>query len=120
MKNYKEMSDFEINKAVFFLSGIDYEDVIVSPQKVTGSSIQYGDGANWYEFDPCNNPSDAWPIIVKNNIAIEPEATAFIDKPTGNWIATDFNIHFQHKDKNPLRSVMVVFLMMKEKEQETK
>ena len=142
MKNYAEMSDFEINKAVhlvllkkgkikeqFRISPSDFVDVfrnsfgepsVIAVMRYVKNGLSDGYNPFGGAFDYCNNPLDAWPIIVKNNIAIEPEATAFIDKPTGNWIATDFNIHFQHKDKNPLRSVMVVFLMMKEKEQETK
>lgn len=120
MKNYKEMSDFEINKAVLFLSGVEYEDCDYNPFPEDCTSFSYGDGANWYEFDPCNNPSDAWPIIVENKISL------ITDETTENW-STGYIIDFSDEtaykyntqDLKPLRSAMITFLMMKEKEQET-
>ena len=86
--NYAEMSDFEINKAVhlvllkkgkikeqFRISPSDFVDVFrnsfgepsviaVMRYVVNGSS----DGYNPFggAFNYCNNPSDAWPIIVEN------------------------------------------------------
>lgn len=60
-------------------------------------------------FDPCNNPADAWPIIVKNRISI-------INLDEDEWGArgvADRNskraIH-----ENSLRAAMIVFLMMQE------
>ena len=123
MKNYKEMSDFEINKAVFFLSGIYYEDVIVSQQKVTGNSIQYGDGANWYEFNPCNNPSDAWFIIQQYKISLYLDdglSFAFNGENINQYGGDVESYDYEYSDSNILRAAMIVFLMMKEKEQETK
>lgn len=65
-------------------------------------------------FNPCNNPADAWPIIVENGITL-----AFQD---GNWWADNLAYWVDGVewniggiiDKNPLRAAMIVFLMMKE------
>lgn len=64
--------------------------------------------------DYCNNPADAWQIIVENGITL-----AFQD---GNWWADNLAYWVDGVewniggiiDKNPLRAAMTVFLMMKE------
>jgi hypothetical protein len=104
MTDYSKMSDFEINKAVGsavgYATGIEpcFEVVIINK---TGRP-----------FDPCNNPADAWPIIIRNLISID----RIFDK--GNtWLAFggDDSEH-RHVHSNPLRAAMIVFLMMKESE----
>jgi len=106
--NYAEMSDFEINKAVFLKLNIDYEDFDLNPFPDDCASLSYGDGANWHEFDACNNPSDAWPIIAENKINVyASEGPDFMP-----WMA-GCN-HFMVSHKNPLRAAMIVFLMMNE------
>ncbi|WP_369606254.1 phage protein NinX family protein [Serratia marcescens] len=104
MTDYSKMSDFEINKRVFklMMTGRDWD--------------RQGKGL----FDYCNNPSDAWPIIVENEICIEFE----IDEVEGvRQVWADANIGhpacngFQYfSDENPLRAAMIVFLMMKDAE----
>ena len=114
MKDYSSMSDFEINKAVFVKKQY-YDEVIDKPVR-DGASVHCGDGCNWREFDPCNNPADAWPIIVENGITL-----AFQD---GNWWADNLAYWIDGVewsiggiiDKNPLRAAMIVFLMMKDGE----
>lgn len=109
MKDYASMSDFEINKAVFLKTQY-YDEVIDKPVR-DGASVHWGDGCNWREFDPCNNPADAWPIITDSMISI---------RPVGNdgqlWEASGMAGMKADYDKNPLRSAMIVFLMMKESE----
>jgi len=114
--NYAEMSDFEINKAVFLKLNIDYEDFDLNPFPDDCASLSYGDGANWHEFDACNDPLDAWPIIVENDIMLNPNCEdslwkaeqGFRVKPSGFYgVATAYS-------KNPLRAAMIVFLMMNE------
>lgn len=66
------------------------------------------------KFQPCNNPADAWPIIVENGITL-----AFQD---GNWWADNLAYWVDGVewsiggiiDKNPLRAAMIVFLMMQD------
>ena len=68
--NYEEMSDFEINRAVACrLDGNDL-DIFCRPMFSIDCyfSIPESSSVNWHRigyesFNPCNNPSDAWPII---------------------------------------------------------
>ncbi|EOT1200355.1 phage protein NinX family protein [Cronobacter dublinensis] len=54
--------------------------------------------------DYCNNPADAWPIIVENKISIS-------NGGEERWTANDVGIDNLYKDKNPLRAAMIVFLL---------
>jgi hypothetical protein len=78
-------------------------------------------------FDPCNNPSDAWPIIVENTISL----TRCFSSGNENWHAdfiesieeSDDNENLfscetscSYYDKNPLRAAMICFLKMKDAE----
>lgn len=93
MKDYASMSDFEINcrvhAEVMEISGLD----------------------SFKAKDYCNNPADAWPIIAGSMISIS---------PVGNdwqlWEAAGMDGMKADYGKNPLRSAMIVFLMMKEGE----
>lgn len=116
MKNYSELSDFEINKLIAIQLGMKpfcettgwqgltsepYVDVIVRGAGRLGA------------FNPCNNPSDAWPIIVENNIAVVPyRHTTPQAWPTKFGAISKFGT----EDKNPLRAAMIVYLMMKDSE----
>lgn len=115
--DYSKMSDFEINKLVAIATGHkqlgslgwrglkdgEFNEVMVrGPLKIGG-------------FDPCNNPADAWPIIVANNIDV------IQDNGQGCALATNSaiqmflgdDVHIS-QDENPLRAAMIVFLMMQE------
>lgn len=103
MTDYESMSDFEIDLAVTIaVTGL--EPCYSKPsQKQRVFVAKDFDNDN---FPPeiarqhvdipcyCNNPADAWPIIVENDISI----------------IAPHNI-------KPLRDAMIVFLMMKESEQ---
>lgn len=62
--------------------------------------------------DYCNNPADAWPIIVANKI--------WIRELYGIWDCKGFPVaphpyaQVQFSDANPLRAAMIVFLMIQE------
>ncbi|EPS0644795.1 phage protein NinX family protein [Cronobacter malonaticus] len=84
---YSKLSDFEINNLV---DGHIYKDPSEAP-----------------DTDYCNNPADAWSIIVENKISIS-------NCGAERWTANDVGIDNLHKDKNPLRAAMIVFLMMQE------
>ncbi len=111
MNKYRDKSDFEINKAVAeeliqsgFIIGVEYHDKHI---------LVMDKYANNYPFDPCNNPADAMPIIIENNISIL--ANWGIN---GEWAATyELSRHIKY-NKNPLRAAMEVFLMMKDAENE--
>lgn len=100
--DYSKMSDKEINREV---------------QKLTGMGCMSGDGVlivadgRWRRFDPCNNPADAWPIIVENKINIE-----WHEWKGEEWKSYALNNAMMKScyDDKPLRAAMTVFLMMQE------
>lgn len=130
MKDYASMSDFEINKLV--ANSLGNVQVGQVSDEIGGSEVQYtvykNSGLNregmvnmrpcLIKKDFCNNPADAWPIIVENGITL-----AFQD---GNWWADNLAYWVDGVEwsiggiigKNPLRAAMIVFLMMKESENE--
>lgn len=120
--NHEEMSDHEVNKAVAINLELDY---LVS---ACGRYISVESRM----FDPCNSPSDAWPIIVDNGISTiklnrsdmwlacsDVELETICMSPCGNdngVSCMDSKNNSYHA--NPLRAAMIVFLMMKENQNE--
>ncbi|EIU7558092.1 DUF2591 domain-containing protein [Providencia rettgeri] len=111
MNKYTELSDFEINKKVaLHVGGFALSLTVVDDEYKTEGNI--------VNFDPCNNPADAMPIIIENNISLRaPTITdrwkaEFIDE-YGNYIG-----YRRSLNKNPLRAAMELFLMMKDAENE--
>lgn len=105
MKDYSAMSDYLINQHV--------------AESLTGRYLYFPDyvwdSEEGSRFDPCNNPADAWPIIVSNKISI------LIDETVDYWssaLVHDFcdADAFSHgaSDNNPLRAAMIVYLQMME------
>lgn len=113
MKNYSAMSDFEINLAVVhILLGKGNYDWDSEFQEVY-LEVYMGD-----RFDPCNNPSDAWTIIVDNKISLNPRCANDEWKAQVRIGKDDiFDNYASCWDRNPLRSAMIVYLMMKEVEE---
>lgn len=108
MKDYSAMSDFDIQQAVL------HETWGKHPVRLLGKMML---DIMLSDYDPCNNPADAWPIIVANKISI------LIDETVDYWssaLVHDFcdADAFSHgtSDNNPLRAAMIVFLMMKDAE----
>lgn len=100
--DYSQLSDFEINCKVAYHIGLK-----------TVERAEEG------EFNPCNNPADAWPIISSNRISIEYDAEERCDTPA-EWVTAyvidELKVHVvshQPCDK-ALRSAMIVFLMMQD------
>ncbi|HGM9962369.1 TPA: phage protein NinX family protein [Providencia stuartii] len=108
MNKYTELSDFEINKAVFHKAKIKYKYFRFLPSGV----ITYNIKGKYQVFDPCNNPADAMPIIIKNKIGLSPMYYS------NKWTADCLDYDFISVNKNPLRAAMEVFLMMKDAENE--
>lgn len=107
MKNYEDMSDLEMAQKVFFF---------VSSNLCPNGGLAHicSDGFFFFDdknikrkFDPCNNPADAWPIIVENRIRINPILYT-------KWMAEDYLEDVSSCDENPLRAAMIVFLKMNE------
>ncbi|WP_395597738.1 hypothetical protein [Morganella morganii] len=72
MSKYRDKSDFEINLCVAQIIFTDSEyDVIKQSMEVV--KFQNGNGkGTCHAFDPCNNPADVMPIVIKSRIAICP------------------------------------------------
>ncbi|WP_075180555.1 phage protein NinX family protein [Pantoea sp. 1.19] len=66
-------------------------------------------------FEPCNNPADAWPIIVANRIALMPDAS---EHGAHQWwdAQSSCRAHGIQYQANPLRAAMICYLMMQESE----
>ena len=119
MKDYGKMSDFEVNKAVIAFSCAYADvDIVQHPHHADGVSVglyrAYGDYYEW--FDPCNNPSDAWPIMKESLIGVTPDEDGVTMHFYGDWTARAHCKNLQFTDKNPLRAAMIVYLMMKDEE----
>ena len=114
MMKYEDKSDFEINGMVAVILGSN--KCSRNPNSKVLSSLRSMVMTDFGGKDFCNNPSDAWPIIVDNGMDIEtphPElgntGTVTIYNPSG----TDWYIDFK-AGENPLRAAMIVFLKMRE------
>lgn len=112
--NYAEMSDFEINKAVFLKLKIYYEDFDLNPFPYNCTSFSYVDGYNRHEFDACNNPSDVWPVI--DDIFSTLVSTGKYDNGIGfgEREMTIWRAQMHKNNCGELRAAMIVFLMMNE------
>lgn len=103
--DYRNLSDYEINKRVAMLIGGFSEHDFFDAQSV----IFRRHGKFQYSFfEPCTNPADAWPIIEENRISIR-------NRYEGDWKAeTEWGESRFHVACNPLRAAMIVFLMKQE------
>lgn len=118
MTDYSKMSDFEINKAVAIALGAKQVDFYENGDRCAiyyelgdvPLTVRKGQGLVNEQFDPCNNPADAWPIIVANGIGVAPSKS----DPYAWDLSGGMLRGIKHSDKNPLRAAMIVFLMMKE------
>ena len=125
MKDYASMSDFEINKSVADIAMNGVWHVKPShPDNDTGGWLYGSNGIQTYELpDYCNNPADAWPIIIGQKLSLinaDDEWLCVPDYATVDGVAGEDiqKIYFSYGyvDANPLRCAMIVFLMMKEGE----
>ncbi|APU92727.1 hypothetical protein Pm34_44 [Proteus phage vB_PvuS_Pm34] len=99
MNKYTELSDFEVNKKVAEKLGLAYE--------VTryGVVTRMSNKEQWREFNPCNNPADAMPIIIENGISMV--------RVNNTWSARQFNNHcIEINGDNYYRIAMEVYLLM--------
>ncbi len=117
MKDYSAMSDFEINKAVAISIGGFYEEDMFEPEQTIFRRFIRPDRKTYAEFNPCNNPADAWPIIISNGISLGP--AYFNDE----WLAAKFKPTRDNSKPHeietyssgrPLRAAMIVYLQMME------
>ncbi|HCO0337624.1 TPA: DUF2591 family protein [Escherichia coli] len=122
--DYSQLSDFEINVAVFeaihngspdckegengAMVFVSFEGDIVNGDAVE-VEVELG------SFNPCANPADAWPIITENNISIildNPSMPCATDNARDLFDDAGPNVGVAYD--NPLRAAMIVFLMMQD------
>lgn len=102
----ENLSDFEINWLVAEKLGI-----LCVEESREENGVYIGTGCGDLEkFDPCNRPSEAWPIILENKIGIDFRASKNLD-PIAKRFAS--NQHYV-VDKNPLRAAMIVYVVDKD------
>lgn len=118
--NYKNATDAQINEAVTMAVGkfkdSDYSSVSGNYHKGHVLNCDYSVGV---VHDYCNNPSYAWPIMMKNKITVIDFFNEYIavhdiqfnDNEHSDSVA-DWVLEARHK--NPLRAAMIVYLMMNE------
>ncbi|MDK7759433.1 phage protein NinX family protein [Providencia rettgeri] len=109
MNKYTELSDFEINKLVVYhyIKGNGFTEE-------TSKFI-----SDKGKFDPCNNPSDAMPIIIENKICTAFDVFAE-EHDGGNWVASPAYgfANERTRSNNLYRAAMELFLLMKDAENE--
>lgn len=118
MTDYSKISDFEINKLVAVSQGFAPENCDIAKR---GSSLV---GVGWDEdtgsaikvFDYCNNPSDAWPIILSNDISLMYMGNCYWGATTDAKKYIKGTAKISSINVSPLRAAMIVYLMMKESE----
>lgn len=103
--DYSKLSDVEINHAVASVLPGRY---ITYPDHVMNSETEE-------DFDPCNAPADAWPIIADKKICLAFDVFAE-PQDGGDWVASPaygWDTERVRHD-NPLRAAMILFLKMQE------
>lgn len=127
--NYEEMSDFEINGYVsMHMHGFSWIEFVDGCAIHVKCGNDRSPGFAMVEVpDYCSNPSDAWPLIVKNKIHISP--VMYMSDDNGEYICNgmweagtlwgDDGAFYNSKyneasNENPLRAAMIVFLMMED------
>lgn len=113
--NYEEMSDFELNKAVSDI--VDFGEMIVKANQSEGTVYLCEKDGLFSEipigyFDPCNNPTQSWSLMVENKISL----ITFDDE----WEAHHLN-DYGFESNNIVqakagRAVSICFLKMKDAE----
>lgn len=103
MSKYEEMSDAQID---YLVKGIKYghNDKDINRLFYSG------------QMSFCRNPNDAWPIIVDNEIGVSPHGEKWMANNFNPSSAGSYQVQAMSYHTNPLRSAMIVFLMMKDSE----
>lgn len=116
--NYEEMSDFEINSLVAKKYLGLFVDVSKSKGKLDSDAwlIDSEGLLRWTNYNPCQDPKHAWPIIAKNYISIELDEDCLAEAYVLKSYASDEMDRIFCLNENPLRAAMICFLKMKDAE----
>ncbi|MBI6193305.1 phage protein NinX family protein [Providencia rettgeri] len=101
MNKYTELSDFEINKKVAEKLRLNFKDGVI---------VKNGE---WFYFDPCNSPSDAWQLLLDAKLSIHPD----FNNDCESWIVSNIHIPMV-SEANLSRGISIAYLLMKDAENE--
>lgn len=109
MKDYSSMSDLEINIEVAVLQGFDREKCELGWTGKSDVGVEWSERTGYpiRSFNYCNNPADAWPIILKHKINIDHRDSI----KAGAMAKLSGNNEVYAVNANPLRAAMEVYLM---------
>ncbi|NBM02425.1 phage protein NinX family protein [Proteus sp. G2671] len=119
MNKYTELSDFEINKKV--ARNMLPAEYHFNEKNEQVELIKFIGDINKYEFygsfDPCNNPSDAMPIIKDSFISITYDGIAW-DVSCAKYPELSVWNGLENYNDNFYRKAMELFLLIKDAENE--
>lgn len=119
MNKYTELSDFEINKKV--ARNMLPAEYHFNEKNEQVELIKFIGDTNKYEvygsFDPCNNPTDAMPIIKDNLISITHDGIAW-DVSCAKYPELSVWNGLENYNDNFYRKAMELFLLIKDAENE--
>ena len=115
MTDYNTKSDAEINELVAIAEikkgrMNNCEDVTT-----TEKGVMIGDGANWREFNPCNNPSDIMPIAIEHGMGMMKTSTAWSVEARVKINKQHIRVAYRYPvatDENLYRAIAICYLMM--------
>ncbi|SPY43066.1 DUF2591 family protein [Proteus mirabilis] len=101
MNSYNKYTDLQINESV--------ARRLKKKCLLTEESVLAYMDSGYRTFAPCNNPTDAMPIIIENEISMI--------KSSGGWMCSHGSVGLVERE-SLYRGAMEVFLMMKDAENE--
>ncbi|UBH60621.1 DUF2591 family protein [Proteus vulgaris] len=101
MNSYNKYTDLQINELV--------ATRLKKKCLLTEESVLAYMDSGYRTFDPCNNPSDAMPIVIENEISMI--------KSSGGWMCCHGSVG-QVEHESLYRGAMELFLMMKDADNE--
>ncbi|WP_368869274.1 recombinase [Proteus terrae] len=111
MNSYNKYTDLQINELV--------ATRLKKKCLLTEESVLAYMDSGYRTFDPCNNPTDAMPIIIENKICTAFDVFAE-EHDGGNWVASPAYgfANERTRSNNLYRAAMELFLLMKDAENE--
>lgn len=125
MKTWNDLSDLEINKAIYEAIGLVPDDLDILAESITNQLIKAMPFMSnedecvciYYGKDYCNNPADMWPIIGDRKISLhwDWEVMNECSAIGSTYVMRSLGLRqitHEYTSKNPLRAAAIVFLMM--------
>ena len=120
MKDYSQLSDFEINKLVaesLFPDGeiVGEHDRMIDNTYPHAAQIIHEAGISGEVHDYCNNPSDIMPLMIEHRMSLVHQSlngsySCVWNQQGGLWDINDISSN----DRSPYRAIAICFLKMQE------